>query len=439
MRSHARDREADARDAYVRPQRADLFFDPWLTTTFRLPSAIADNIASGVAQQENRRRRRRPKDEENFKAILRSITANLAYAVVAGYDPPIVAVPLAKPAGKLTRYDRPALRQLPKILELLASIGFVTLTKSRRYGVASTIEPSAEFVETVRMFWGVKRNAFTSEAETVVLSLSFREDGGRKHREEIDYSDDDPTSVDADRYRAEMQRINRYLVAADLRYDGPDTAAVDINRRYLRRHFSVPDWQEDHTIRFDLGGRLFGGFWQDLGEDQRRFLKIDGEAIAYLDYAGMFVRLAYLHPRVGKTPPDGDLYAVPGFEDHRDGVKKVLNAMFFRKGPLQRLPRGAPAQLPSGTTSSSIRSAIIAKHSDLKPVLEVGVGYELFFTESSILVDVLLRLAAKSIAALPMHDGIMMPQSEATAAKRVMRDVSAKHLDGYRMPVARKE
>ena len=63
--------------------------------------------------------------------------------------------------------------------------------------------------------------------------------------------------------------------------------------------------------RFDLGGRLFGGWWQSLEKQRRRSIRLDGEPIAELDFAAMFLRLAYLE--VGESPPEGDLYAaVPG-------------------------------------------------------------------------------------------------------------------------------
>lgn len=45
----------------------------------------------------------------------------------------------------------------------------------------------------------------------------------------------------------------------------------------------------------------------------------------------MFLRLAFAE--AGCVPPDGDLYArVSGVENEtaREGIKKVVNAMFFR-------------------------------------------------------------------------------------------------------------
>jgi hypothetical protein len=71
--------------------------------------------------------------------------------------------------------------------------------------------------------------------------------------------------------------------------------------------------------RFDLSGRLFGGFWQGLQRERRSGIRIDGEPVATLDYSSMFARLAYASK--GVRPPAGDLYAIPGLEGRRDAVK----------------------------------------------------------------------------------------------------------------------
>ena len=64
--------------------------------------------------------------------------------------------------------------------------------------------------------------------------------------------------------------------------------------RELRRSFNLPARTPLGVERFDLGGRLFGGFWQSLEKQRRRSIRLDGELIADLDFAAMFLRLAYL-------------------------------------------------------------------------------------------------------------------------------------------------
>ena len=56
--------------------------------------------------------------------------------------------------------------------------------------------------------------------------------------------------------------------------------------------------------RFDLSGRLFGGFWQGLKRARRAGIRIDGEPVATIDYSSMFARLAYASK--GAEPPAGE-------------------------------------------------------------------------------------------------------------------------------------
>jgi len=188
------------------------------------------------------------------------------------------------------------------------------------------------------------------------------------------------------------------------------------------------------TIRFDLGGRLYGGWWQNLSKDRRAFIRIVGEPVAVLDFKSMFARLAYVH--AGESAPPGDLYALPGFEDYREGVKQVFSAMLSRRGPLKRIPKDC-SELPSGCTGKIIRAAILDRHPGLQQVFETGVGYELMFLESQILIAILRRLIDLGIVALPLHDGLMVAESKADRAAQVMGDV-AKELTGHRLAVDQK-
>jgi hypothetical protein len=163
-------------------------------------------------------------------------------------------------------------------------------------------------------------------------------------------------------------------------------------------------------------------------------LWIEGEPHADLDFKNLFARLAYIHAGLPPPSPRDDLYAVPGFEDHRRGIKLVTSAMLFSCTRLKRLPRDAKPHLPSGTTAATVRSAILSRHPALASTFEKGVGFSLMFTESQILVAVLLSLYRRGITALPMHDGIMVPRSKSAVAQRTMIAV-AKKQTGYPLPV----
>ena len=86
---------------------------------------------------------------------------------------------------------------------------------------------------------------------------------------------------------------------------------------------------------------------------------------------------------------------------------------------------------------ADVRASILARHPDLATVIERGIGLRLMFTESSILVAVLLALlrASPSIVALPIHDAILVQRRHAGHAARVMRE-EARRVTGYDLPVS---
>lgn len=416
--------------------RLRLMFDPWLSTSHRAVSAICGNLIWAMEERsaEGRQRKRKARDKENLEAIIRAIAANLAHAVAAEVNPPSVAVSLRGARMALTRYDRKGFSALPDVLALLDGALF-TLHRSTRKGVASTITALPSFAELLQRFrWRGDHFGEVPGRETIWLSRTehdYVED--TKTVELIDYAETEETTG----LRQEMVLINAALADADLAME-PDAGPKILTTvgRSLRRQFKL--LPEDHAERFDRSGRLFGGWWQSLSRDRRTSLRIDGEPIADLDFANMFMRLAYIE--AGHAPPDGDLYStVPGLSEARwrPGVKLLVNAMLFRTGPLTRLPKGATELLPRGMTGAAARQAVLAAHPTLAPVFEAGAGFRIMNAESRILVAALLGLADRKIAALPMHDGLMVARSKADKAAQIMKE-AAQSTVGYKLPISLK-
>lgn len=64
---------------------------------------------------------------------------------------------------------------------------------------------------------------------------------------------------------------------------------------------------------------------------------------------------------------------------------------------------------------------------------ECGRGLSLQRTESDILVAVLLKLIARGITALPVHDAVLVARSHGETARRVM-EAEARRVTGARIP-----
>jgi hypothetical protein len=179
------------------------FFDKWLTgATVDFESIVFMAIWALEDDGQPRRRKRKRRDLETHTALVTTIIANLAYAIVARRRTQRIAVALGKPKGGRNRYERPGFRLLPDVLRDLDTAGFLILKKSEERGRVSTIEPTPWFHWVVRE----ARTTFADFAratgeETIRLSRSeWDYPAGTKHREWIDYRD----TAETRRYREEI-------------------------------------------------------------------------------------------------------------------------------------------------------------------------------------------------------------------------------------------
>lgn len=90
--------------------------------------------------------------------------------------------------------------------------------------------------------------------------------------------------------------------------------AIDFSNRKLRRVFA--------NNSFSAGGRFYGGWWQGIPSEYRKYIEIDDSITVELDYATLQPRLLYAQH--GRDAPK-DSYILPGWGDElRPVVKKAF-------------------------------------------------------------------------------------------------------------------
>ncbi|WEK51158.1 MAG: hypothetical protein P0Y66_03760 [Candidatus Kaistia colombiensis] len=292
---------------------------------------------------------------------------------------------------------------------------------------ATTIAPSGGFRGEV-LSYAFTMHDFRWSPVIDCIRLNRKDRQGRREAFAI------PTTAEAALYREEMAAINGYLASADIAYVGNDP--VDTSDRLMARYFNHPP----HVPRpsLDLGGRMFGGFWQGLKRGARRHIRINGEPIVELDYGQMFPRLAYAHVQASPGT-DVDLYALPQLADirpeHRSTVKKAFNALMFKAGAMRKWPPEIAEGLPSGCSVKAFRKALLARHPSLADILNTGIGYRLMNRESCIMCRVLMGCIALGITVLPIHDAVLCPASAAFMVQQIMAD-AARYVVGHTVPVS---
>lgn len=445
---------ASRRRKIQEPQRYH-WFDQWLVAKPGPLKEFVDATASFVEHHERRtsarKRARREQDHKHHLQRIEAIVCSLAHAVLLPPPEGRIAVPLGHGSKGRSRYDSPVVgKLLSPTLSLLWDLGFLDIRcPSVVRGEVSSIGASDKFAGTV-LEAGVSLADFDrrEDEEVIILNRHTRGSNRTAHRDPIDYADTPETR----KHRADLKSLNALLKTAQIEFldDGLEPRINPFDRTLRRRFMIFPNQKE----RFDQGGRLFGGFWQNLKSERRRNIRISGEPIAILDYSSMFTRLAYAE--VGAPAPAGDLYAIPGFENYRSGIKFAMNCFLFDGGPRRNWPTELgigvgddldakgdseaaryEARLPAGTTVASTKTAILGVHPILEKAWDRRLGYRLMFRESEIMINVLTRLASQNVPALCLHDGLIVPVSARDLAMHVMARC-AYELTGSEFPVADK-
>lgn len=426
------------------------WLDQWLMAKGEPLKRLVANTRVFVAHDEMatkaRKRARRGPDRERHEQMIDVLVANLSYAVLNPSESMRIAVDTRHGAKGRSRYANPAVspRVLRPFLTIMANFeAFDKEYPKAMRGEKMSIAPTDWWARKVAEE-GITLEDFRRDTAQELILLNrnsrgafdpFTQGPSPRKRERVEYRDTAATSE----MRAKIRGLNDWLAGADIRFNPDGGPLVDPFDRIMRRHFVILDSQQQ---RFDQSGRLFGGFWQAMKSTRRKGIRINGECVADLDFSSMFTRLAYAE--VGAVPPAGDLYAIPGLEGYRSGVKMAMNALLFSTGTKKTWPASMgvgkgddaaaiqgelpaaeyEARLPSGWTVRRTKAAILDRHPVLRGAFGKGLGYRLMNRESEVLLAILHELHIQNIPALGLHDGLLVAASKADAVARIMAEVS---------------
>ncbi|WP_052513295.1 hypothetical protein [Bosea sp. LC85] len=393
----------------------------------RTLKGLAVHLETTEARLGLRQRSRKPDDRAKFHIAIEAFACNLAALALTRSPLPLAVPRRSGVMWSATRYrpevygqhflDALDLMTHPEVgLAKIITRGFRLEDGRRRQTTIRPTQALLDAIDFVTIDWG----AFERQEDPEVLILRGPKDRKTGQSNVLDYKDTATTR----KLRKQVQTINRYLTAAPLFLlpaSSPtpsETLPADPTRRTVRRIFNNGLWTE--------GGRLFDGFWEIMPR-QERFERLrigtagcpEGEPIANVDFGQLFASLAYR--QCDLLTPEGDLYAIWGDGSHRDGFKRLLNALLFARGPLTRWPQDTSSCFPKGTKLQAVLADIRHHHAPIAHLFGTGIGFSLMAIESAILIDALLRLFASGVTALPLHDSVLVAQSNEEAAREAMQ------------------
>lgn len=401
--------ESEARDRH---------FSGFLVSGSEQMDELVRDVTSKVEAAMPRKRARRVVDQQMFEAQVEALVCEAIYRELEASEQ-WVTIPRAKTKlGQESRYRAPVLRaSIATVLDALsgASVGLLEQRKGEPSAFArgpQTTFRASEALLAQAFRLGIGWDDFDRlEGEEVIVLKEAREDHW-SDPERLEYADTDETN----RYREQVREINGWLRSADIKMAGVSGQGVDLGNRYLKRYFNAGS--------FELGGRLFGGFWQGMTKAERKGLIIDGEQAVELDFSQVGPRILY---GMAATKMDRDAYAVPGYESNRDGIKKLFAAMINTGAPLVRFPAKTRELFPRGAKVTSVCSAILRHHPAIADHFHRQRGLAVMFQESQIMVSALLRMKAAGTVALPVHDAAIVAAGRVGEAKAIMLEEFQAH------------
>ena len=174
---------------------------------------------------------------------------------------------------------------------------------------------------------------------------------------------------------------------------------LDLSRNWLYRIFRPG---------FELHGRFYGGWWQEIPSQFRNRITINWYPCTEVDFSEMQAHMLYA--MVGQQPPDQCYRIEEAPQIPRDVVKKaffkIINAL---EG--QQVRAADPASLPDGLTWSDLLGLLRRKHAPIAQYFNTGIGLSLMRKDSEIADIVMQSLMRRNILALPVHDSFLIRQA----------------------------
>jgi hypothetical protein len=187
---------------------------------------------------------------------------------------------------------------------------------------------------------------------------------------------------------------------------------VDLRKTYLYRIFNN---------NFKSGGRFYRGYWQQLSEDQRSLIHINGQETIEKDFCAIHPNLLYVFKT--KKLFDGDPYDIP--EHSGDKVlrkatklaflillnakdKKSAQSALYQRFYEHDNSKDESQSIFKRTNITDLLDAIDRIHAPIKNYFASDISGKLQFTDARIAEETMLTLAKSGIVCLPVHDSFIV-------------------------------
>lgn len=366
-------------------------------------------------------------------AVCRRILSALFQDVYCSY--PNVPLGVSLPLNKSTYATvNPAPNKIPfsstytlNVYGALKDFEWIAVKKGTEYTGYTRIYAAPKLLDIFRNINNLWIPQFPMNPDSLVI-LRYKDNRGKKKNLPV------PSSPAVTQMQNNLLEYNSFIinhcVTLDLKDEQLDevvAAMVDpknqnprihLNRIQLRRIFSRGS--------MTLGGRFYGGWWQQIPSAYRPHIAINGKPTVEIDYSAMSIRILYA--KKGATyPSDQDPYDLgltqwQGPQDpRRREIKTFINALLNDEKKRYRLAKREEKIL--GLNHDDLLEAFSSKHPLLVDLIGTKAGLEAMYIDSQIAEIVMLEGVKQGILILPIHDSFIIRAMYEQGLKRLMHEV----------------
>ena len=313
-------------------------------------------------------------------------------------------------------------RPLMRVIDGLDELGYLENHRGF-YDRKSKIGRQSRMRATPKLIDLIEGNAATSEMVDRELGqpIILRD----KDKQELVF---EPTE-ETNRYAEQVQRYNEVLSRNTLKLCITDAQlkkehgiAVDYSNFPIHRIFNET---------FSRGGRFYGGWWQNIPRELRRYITINGKSTSELDYSGQHLLMLYgIKGEEYQWLYDNDPYQLPGFGKEIREILKAVALRAINAADREEALKAITYELRMkfwdnpyrDVDSELLIDAFMAKHPLIKEDFFSGAGLELQFIDSQIAEYVLNHMMVKHQIVLPVHDSFVVQNEHLPRLFRIMKE-----------------
>lgn len=238
------------------------------------------------------------------------------------------------------------------------------------------------------------------------------------HNEEGKIADAPPEETEEVKAKAQkIKKINSFTAKYKVELDG-----IKINTE-LHSTYCNNDWTQ--------GGRLYtsAGGCQALSSEDRAKIKINDKPVVELDFTAYHPHLLYAFKGIQLSC---DPY---GFSSNRKACKLALNITINARNKDQAIYAFLQKWDGEKIDVDNLFAKMEKYHTAIAEFFYSGAGCTLQNIDSNIALNIIMKMRAKRIIALPVHDSFIVPVQFKEQLFRVMQEEYKQYTGGFTCPI----